>query len=36
MYPIPGHVAFSLVLKKYFELDLVPVVVACLFPDIIH
>jgi len=35
MYPIPGHLSVSLVLKKYCRLELVPVVVAGLFPDIV-
>lgn len=35
MYPIPGHVAFSILGNRYFQADWIPVLIGGIMPDLI-
>ncbi|MBN2329589.1 MAG: metal-dependent hydrolase [Candidatus Omnitrophica bacterium] len=35
MYPVPGHLAFSILGNRYFHADWIPVIIGGILPDII-
>ncbi len=35
MYPVPGHLAYAVLGKRYFNIDWIPVIAGAMLPDLI-